>query len=858
MVVTDPGVNDTVSLSIDWGDGKQSSIPAGNIAPELRRHFYDKPGQYVVSVVAASVGLGSAKVNGVIGSASPRVTVNLTVTNVAPAVVARLNRDPAIVLKDGDRIELSANVSDVGVNQHLVSWEAIMPSGQKVAPVGASPGFLPMESGIWSAKVFVDDQLGGVANDTLTFVIQNSDPSSLTLAESGVVTDSQVRTFSGSVKDFVADTVHGSIIFQDLTSGQINELPLVLTPNGAPVNGVQEWEYSISHVFQNASENLVTVKITDNDGGLAISPAKTVKFENRSNALLHPPAANGNNGPKLGDNRTAAGPVPVGPVQLARLTSDALVQASSAHDGFRVRDLRVGRSGTATVNVVGLNNSTAVADVWIDFNLNFSFEDPGEHVVDSRGILSNGDTEFTVAVPAIAKPGSTVARVRLSSPEDGDLTSTSFASSGEVEDHAVSIGAVEILKDEAGNLVLDSLGDRPDQLTVDSNGNSIRIRFDISDDVFLRPKLIDAGASKDSTNHVVSVPLSVISGHIKLSTSEGNDQVAVTVGNGLPNVDLDTGLNAAFVDEVTLNGTENVDSLQFAAVTKASSVIRVNRLVGPTSELSVSGRVALRSEIEAKSITVDYRAADNEVSILPGSVVNYGLVVLSNQEYVAFKSPSSELIVKADEIELPNRFALDVKVDLEASDIQVEAGMDVAGLAFHGDVDLEANVTFDTQSGLGDGSVVFDGRVDGSFSLTLETGGGETRFEESIGSIEPLTGLFTDAGTGVTRFAGGEVIALDREFGDTVALHGTTRFDAVDVVFHEPVISEATSNVALELDVDHEAVAEDAIQDGAMTLSVRNIGAGTTRLQGINTYTGETQVHDGEFLLEASAELAAR
>jgi hypothetical protein len=73
-------------------------------------------------------------------------------------------------------------------------------------------------------------------------------------------------------------------------------------------------------------------------------------------------------------------------------------------------------------------------DLWIDWNANGSWGDPGDAVLTGHPV-NPGSNYVIVAVPMLTLTGPTTARVRISS--TGFLAPTGFAPDGEVEDHKV-------------------------------------------------------------------------------------------------------------------------------------------------------------------------------------------------------------------------------------------------------------------------------------------------------------------------------------------------------------------------------------------------------------------------------------
>ena len=107
-------------------------------------------------------------------------------------------------------------------------------------------------------------------------------------------------------------------------------------------------------------------------------------------------------------------------------------------DGVVFGGVNAGRTDASVVVKVRNASLGGRVDAWVDFNGNGSWSDPGEQIVTSAAVTNNTDKRFTFSVPADAVPGTSYARVRISTA--GGLAPTGAAADGEVEDHKVSIG----------------------------------------------------------------------------------------------------------------------------------------------------------------------------------------------------------------------------------------------------------------------------------------------------------------------------------------------------------------------------------------------------------------------------------
>ena len=108
-------------------------------------------------------------------------------------------------------------------------------------------------------------------------------------------------------------------------------------------------------------------------------------------------------------------------------------------DGVSFGATIAGATAGLTANIVGADGS-ATLDAWIDFNRNGSWSDAGEKILSGVSV-TNGNNNLTFTVPAGASPGTTFARVRLSTA--GSAAPTGAAPDGEVEDYQVTLVAAD-------------------------------------------------------------------------------------------------------------------------------------------------------------------------------------------------------------------------------------------------------------------------------------------------------------------------------------------------------------------------------------------------------------------------------
>ncbi|MFP3940548.1 MAG: IPTL-CTERM sorting domain-containing protein [Thermoanaerobaculia bacterium] len=105
-------------------------------------------------------------------------------------------------------------------------------------------------------------------------------------------------------------------------------------------------------------------------------------------------------------------------------------------DGVSVGPLVAGAPAEASVTVVNTTGEDAHLALWIDWNQDGVWADPGERVVDEAAVPA-GASIHSFPVPAGALPGATFARARLST--DAIAGPGGFLADGEVEDHPVTV-----------------------------------------------------------------------------------------------------------------------------------------------------------------------------------------------------------------------------------------------------------------------------------------------------------------------------------------------------------------------------------------------------------------------------------
>ncbi len=168
---SDPGLLDTHTAWIDWGDGNagpsvlSQASGGGNLNPS---HVYVEDGVYSVTVVITDDdgGIGFDK-------------VDVTVLNVPPTVSAAGD-----TINEGASAAVTATFTDPGIldtHTATIDWGDGTPPEPVVVDQGAGSGSLEGshgygDNGVYNVTVAVTDDDGGVGSDTVAVIVNNIDP----------------------------------------------------------------------------------------------------------------------------------------------------------------------------------------------------------------------------------------------------------------------------------------------------------------------------------------------------------------------------------------------------------------------------------------------------------------------------------------------------------------------------------------------------------------------------------------------------------------------------------------------------------------------------------------------------------
>ena len=243
---TDPGILDTHTAEIDWGDG---TIESGTLDEALGTvdgsHVYPDDGVFTVTVTVTDD-------DGGIGSD----TLTVTVDNVAPTVDAGLDQ----TVDEGVTVSLDpATFTDPGTfdtHTATIDWgDGTIEAGTLDQALGTVDGsHVYPDDGVFTVTVTLTDGDGGIGSDTLTVTVDNVAPTVDAGLDQTVDEGASVSLDPATFSDPGVSDTHTATI--DWGDGTIEPG----TVGAGVVDG--------SHVYGTAGTYTVTVTVTDDDGGI--------------------------------------------------------------------------------------------------------------------------------------------------------------------------------------------------------------------------------------------------------------------------------------------------------------------------------------------------------------------------------------------------------------------------------------------------------------------------------------------------------------------------------------------------------------------------------------------------------------
>ncbi len=218
-------------------------------------------------------------------------------------------------------------------------------------------------------------------------------------------------------------------------------------------------------------------------------------------------------------------------------------------DGVQIPPI-ITKGGTVSVKV--LASAPGVLNAWLDFNINNSWADAGEHIIAAQPVIA-GMNSFSFSVPSTAQTGQSFARFRLSSVRN--ISYNGIAPDGEVEDYAVAIqggdgGNITIIKDA------NPKDNTPFWISVvyGVSGGAAPYR-----DPIMNTATITNGPV-GTYNMGESVPTGWVLDDIVV-TGDADNGSSIDLGNALVDVDLDAGENITVVFKNSKSGDEELFDL---------------------------------------------------------------------------------------------------------------------------------------------------------------------------------------------------------------------------------------------------------------------------------------------------------
>ncbi len=227
----DYGWLDDLSLTLTFGDGRVESWTDDYIGYDLWNHSYGDDGTYTVTLTVTDDDGGSCN-----------SFFNVTVENVPPAVEAGPDR----VINEGDTVYFNGSFTDPGwLDTHTYHWD-FGDGGEANGTL--TPSHTYLDDGVYTVKLTVTDDDGGVGTDTLTVTVKNVPPT-VEAGRDQTVDEGEIVYFIGSFTDPGVLDTHN--ITWDLGDG-----------------GMAYGALAVGHRYGDNGVYTVTLTVTDDDGGV--------------------------------------------------------------------------------------------------------------------------------------------------------------------------------------------------------------------------------------------------------------------------------------------------------------------------------------------------------------------------------------------------------------------------------------------------------------------------------------------------------------------------------------------------------------------------------------------------------------
>jgi PKD repeat protein len=275
---TDPGVNDNPwTVNVNWGDTTSGSFQVATQGALSRNHTYADNGTYTVTVTVTDKDGGVSNV----------ATFQVVVSNLAPVLTGPSNQSA----NEGANVAFNlGSFTDAGVNDNPwtvnVSWGDTTSGSFQVNTQGAlSRTHTYADNGTYTVTVTVTDKDGGISNvATFQVVVSNLAPVLTGPANQSSSEGSSIFFNLGSFTDAGVNdnpwTVN--VVWGDTTSSSFQ-----VGSQGA---------IGFNHTFADNGTYVVSVSVTDKDGGVSNTATFQVVVSNLAPVLTGPGNQSANEG----------------------------------------------------------------------------------------------------------------------------------------------------------------------------------------------------------------------------------------------------------------------------------------------------------------------------------------------------------------------------------------------------------------------------------------------------------------------------------------------------------------------------------------------------------------------------------
>ena len=371
---------------------------------------------------------------------SVNVTAPAFTSDTTPPVTVSASDN--FTLPDGTSVALDVDLNDNGDFADAGEQDyAIGSLVSESAIIDIVPG---LAEGVYRVRARVADQSGNEGTSSVAVIVIDTTPPSVVLNAALITTDATPEVSVSAADNNVLPDGTTVLLDVDLNNdgdfndaGEQSYTTSQLTGNVAsfeimPALSTGDYRMRVRIVdqagIQGTSES-IPISIIDDQLDFGDAPTSAQSgFASSYPTQLPDGARHAATGPLLGSNRdTEADGQPD-----ANALGDDNNGTPNDEDGVSFSPLIPGQPATMTVVVDG---GGGVVEAWVDFNRDGVWQHPAEQVF--AGLLADGTHQLQFAVPQDAMPGTSFARVRISS--SGGLTLTGLAADGEVEDDQLTI-----------------------------------------------------------------------------------------------------------------------------------------------------------------------------------------------------------------------------------------------------------------------------------------------------------------------------------------------------------------------------------------------------------------------------------